>query len=160
MLIRPFSAQDEQTILDLTLTTFEPFYEGSFRPVMGEVIFSVQHGDWREEYAKTIPGLHAPGSGKYVNVGEVEGAIAGFVGWEVDVARRHGEISILAVAPGHRRANVGRKLCEHAMARMKGLGARIVEIGTGGDPFHAPARMLYESLGCTQIPVAVYFKEL
>lgn len=54
----------------------------------------------------------------------------------------------------------GRQLCEHAMASMKGLGARIVEIGTGGDPFHAPARRLYESLGCAQIPVAVYFKEL
>jgi hypothetical protein len=27
-----------------------------------------------------------------------------------------------------------------------------VEIRTGGDPFHAPARALYESLGGTQIP--------
>lgn len=160
MLIRPFAAQDEQTILDLTLATFEPFYEGSFRPMMGEVIFAVQHADWREEYARTIPGLHAPGAGKYVDVGEVDGAVAGFVSWQVDVAREHGEISILAVAPGHRRMRVGRQLCEHAMARMKDFGARIVEIGTGGDPFHAPARKLYESLGCAQIPVAVYFKEL
>nr|WP_254678916.1 GNAT family N-acetyltransferase [Arthrobacter sp. 24S4-2] len=93
-------------------------------------------------------------------MGEVEGAIAGFVSWQIDAAREHGEISILAVAPGHRRAHVGRRLCEHAMARMKDLGARIVEIGTGGDPFHGPARKLYESLGCAQIPVAVYFKEL
>jgi ribosomal protein S18 acetylase RimI-like enzyme len=160
VLIRPFSAQDEQTILDLTLTTFEPFYEGSFRPLMGEAIFAVQHADWREEYARTIPKLHAPSAGKYVDVGEAEGAVAGFVGWQVDVAREHGEISILAVDPRHRRAHVGQQLCEHAMTRMKDLGAKIVEIGTGGDPFHAPARRLYESLGCTQIPVAVYFKEL
>ncbi|MCU1531783.1 MAG: hypothetical protein JWO49_1354 [Arthrobacter sp.] len=60
----------------------------------------------------------------------------------------------------HRRSQVGRNLCEHAMSRMKDNGAKIVEIGTGGDPFHAPARALYESLGCKQIPVAVYFKEL
>jgi ribosomal protein S18 acetylase RimI-like enzyme len=160
VLIRPFSTQDEQTILDLTLTTFEPFYEGSFRPLMGEAIFAVQHADWREEYARTIPTLNDPSNGKYLDVGEAEGSVAGFVGWQVDAAREHGEISILAVDPGYRRTQVGQQLCEHAMTRMKKLGAKIVEISTGGDSFHAPARRLYERLGCTQIPVAVYFKEL
>lgn len=160
MLIRPLTGHDEQPVLDLTLETFEAFYEGSFRPLMGEVIFAVQHADWREEYARTVPGLHEPGAGKYVDVAEVEGSLAGYVSWEVDASRGHGTISILAVSRGHRRSQVGRQLCEHAMDRMKGLGAKIVEIGTGGDPFHAPARALYESLGCRQIPVAVYFKEL
>lgn len=160
MLIRPFITQDEQTVLDLTLDTFEPFYEGSFRPLMGEVIFAVQHADWREEYARPVPGLHEPGAGKYLDVAEVEGALAGYVSWEVNASRGHGEISILAVSRDHRRSQVGRQLCEHALGRMKDLGAKIVEIGTGGDPFDAPARALYESLGCREIPVAVYFKEL
>lgn len=160
MLIRPFIAQDEQPVLDLTLDTFEPFYEASFRPLMGEVIFAVQHADWRDEYARTVPGLHDPGAGKYVDVAEAEGALAGYVSWEVDASRGHGTISIIAVSRGHRRSQVGRQLCEYAMGRMKDLGAKIVEIGTGGDPFHAPARALYESLGCRKIPVAVYFKEL
>lgn len=160
MLIRPFAAHDEQPILDLTLDTFEPFYEGSFRPLMGEAIFAVQHADWREEYTRTVPGLHKPAAGKYVDVAEIEGALAGYISWEVNASRGHGTISILAVSLDHRRSQVGRHLCEHAMGRMKALGAKIVEIGTGGDPFHAPARALYERLGCRQIPVAVYFKEL
>ena len=160
MLIRPFAAPDGQPILDLTLATFEPFYEGSFRSLMGELIFAVQHGDWRKDYAEKVPFLHQPQAGKYVDVAEVDGALAGYVSWQVDLAREHGTITILAVAPVHRRDHVGRQLCEHAMARMKDLGARIVEIGTGGDAFHAPARALYENLGCIQIPVAVYFKEL
>ncbi|MFJ6853057.1 hypothetical protein ACIQM3_21460 [Streptomyces sp. NPDC091271] len=42
-----------------------------------------------------------------------------------------------------------------AFGEMRKLGAEVVEIGTGGDPFHAPARALYESLGCVHIPVAV-----
>jgi hypothetical protein len=75
MLIRPFIAQDEQTVLDLTLDTFEPFYEGSFRPLMGEVIFAVQHADWREEYARTVRRLHEPGAGKYLDVAEVAGSL-------------------------------------------------------------------------------------
>ena len=47
----------------------------------------------------------------------------------------------------------------HAIAEMKARGARMVEIGSGGDGFHAPARVLAERLGCTPYPVTVYFKE-
>ena len=43
---------------------------------------------------------------------------------------------------------------------MRAENADYVEIGTGGDTFHAPARAFYESLGCTQLPLAVYFREL
>ncbi len=42
---------------------------------------------------------------------------------------------------------VGRALCEHAMAAMRDAGVEVVELGTGGDDFHGPARALYESLG-------------
>lgn len=160
MFIRPFAATDEQPLLDLTLSVFEPFYEESFRPLMGELIFSVQHGSWREDYKSMVPGLHKPAHHQYVDVAEAEGCLAGYVGWSVEPLREHGTIGILAVAPAFRGAHVGRELCEHAMRGMKALGARIVEIGTGGDSFHAPARALYDSLGCTPIPVAVYFREL
>ncbi|QEU90176.1 hypothetical protein [Streptomyces kanamyceticus] len=40
------------------------------------------------------------------------------------------------------------------------LGAEVVEIDTGGDRFHAPARALYEALGCTPLPRTVYFRQL
>lgn len=102
MLIRSYSTHDEQPLLDLTLATFEPFYEGSFRPLMGEVIFGVQHADWREEYARAVPLLHEPGAGKYVDVAEVDGDLAGYVGWEVDASRGHGRFGHLKV-PGDRR---------------------------------------------------------
>jgi hypothetical protein len=52
-------------------------------------------------------------------------------------------------------------LCQTAFAGLRDLGAEVVTIGTGAtDPFHAPARGLYESLGCTRIDVAVYLREL
>lgn len=76
------------------------------------------------------------------------------------LARRNGTITILAVAAEHRRHHVGTALCEHAFDAMRNRGAEVVEIGTGGDPFHAPARALYERLGCTQLPVAVYYRQL
>ena len=38
---------------------------------------------------------------------------------------------------------------------------QVVSIGTGGtDAFHAPARALYESLGCVPVHVAYYLKQL
>ena len=75
-------------------------------------------------------------------------------------ARRNASLSHLAVAAGHRRHHAGTALCEHAFGEMRALGAEVVEIGTGADPFHAPARALYERLGCTQLPIAVYYREL
>jgi hypothetical protein len=46
------------------------------------------------------------------------------------------------------------------MRSMKLSGVDVVEIGTGGDPFHTAARALYESLGFTKIPLAAYLKRI
>jgi hypothetical protein len=51
-------------------------------------------------------------------------------------------------------------LLEHAFAHMKDRAVEVVSIGTGGDWFHAPARALYESVGCKPFPSVTYFKEL
>lgn len=160
MLIRPFVHPDLSRLTELTVATFRPFYEDSFRPLVGEAIFANQHGDWREDYRKQVAELHDPRQHQYLAVAEIAGRIAGYVAWKVDQARRNGSIVILAVASEHRRDHVGTGLCEHAFAEMRSLGAQVVEIGTGGDPFHAPARALYESLGCVQLPVAVYYRQL
>jgi ribosomal protein S18 acetylase RimI-like enzyme len=160
MLIRSYVHSDLSRLIELTIETFGPFYEDSFRPLVGELIFSIQHGNWRDDYRKQVAGLHDPDSCKYVAVAEEGDVLAGYVSWAVDPARRHGGITILAVAAGHRRASLGTALCEHAFAAMREQGAQMVEIGTGGDDFHAPARALYESLGCIQLPVAVYFRTL
>jgi GNAT superfamily N-acetyltransferase len=160
MLIRTYEPRDQSPILQLTIATFEPFYENYFRTLMGEVVFAHQHGAWREDYATQLENLHRPDEGKHVAVCEVDGDLTGYVAWVVAPERRHGEIDILAVSTTGRGEGVGRALCEHAFAEMKGQGVNVVEIGTGADPFHRPARALYESLGCTPLPAVVYFKEL
>ena len=160
MRIRPFVQQDLARLTELTIETFRPFYEDSFRPLVGEAVFANQHGTWRDDYRKQVAELHDPGQHKYVAVAETGDAIAGYVAWSVDPARRNGTVTILAVSAEHRRRRVGTALCEHAFGEMRTRGAEVVEIGTGGDPFHAPARALYERLGCTMLPVAVYYRQL
>lgn len=118
MPIRPYASQDQQQILDLTLATFGPFYEDSFRPLMGEVIFAVQHFDWRESYAQEVPPLHQPEAGKYVDVAEIDGAVAGYISWQINPAREHGMINILAVAPQHRRDQLARIFHRFSVVRV------------------------------------------
>lgn len=160
MLIRAFVQHDLAPLTELTIETFRPFYEDSFRPLVGEVVFANQHGNWRDDYRKQVAELHAPERHTYVAVAEAEDGIAGYVAWSVAPARRNASVTILAVSDKHRRHQVGTALCEHAFEKMRTLGAEVVEIGTGGDPFHAPARALYEALGCTPLPVAVYYRQL
>ena len=160
MLIRPFVPHDLARLTDLTIETFRPFYEDSFRPLVGEVIFANQHGTWRADYRDQVAELHDPDQHRYVAVAETDHVIAGYVAWSVAPARKNGSITHLAVDAGHRRHHVGTALCEHAFAQMRAGGAEVAEIGTGGDPFHAPARALYERLGCTLLPIAVYYREL
>lgn len=160
MRIRAFTPHDLAPLTELTIATFRPFYEDSFRPLVGEAVFAVQHGNWREDYREQMAELHAPERHRYVALAEDEDALAGYVAWSVDPTRKKGDVTILAVSARHRRHRVGTALCEHAFAQMRALGAEVVEIGTGGDGFHAPARALYEALGCTPVPLTVYFRRL
>ncbi|MEU9833497.1 GNAT family N-acetyltransferase [Streptosporangium sp. NPDC048047] len=160
MIIRPFVQHDLARLTELTIETFGPFYEDHFRPLVGEVVFATQHGTWRDDYREQVAELHDPSRHRYVALAEVDDAIVGYVAWSVDQARRNGAVTHLAVSAGHRRHHTGTALCEHAFGEMRALGAEVVEIGTGGDPFHAPARALYEKLGCTPLPVVVYYRKL
>lgn len=83
------------------------------------------------------------------------------VAWCPDTSRpAHGEIDIIAVDTAHRGAGIGTALMEHAMSQMRADGMGFVELGTGGDDFHAPARRLYESLGFYALPTAAYLRSL
>lgn len=160
MHIRSYVDADLARLIDLTIDTFGPFYEESFRPLVGDLIFTRQHGDWRGDYRRQVPGLHDPAAHKYVAVAVADDVPAGYVAWHLDTARQHATVEILAVAREHRGAGIATALCEHAFAAMRAEGSEYVEIGTGGDEFHAPARAFYESIGCLKLPVAVYFREL
>src|SRR5699024_4836768 len=51
-------------------------------------------------------------------------------------------------------------LLDHAQARAREAGMRMVMVETGDDPGHEPARRLYESAGYQRWPVARYFADL
>lgn len=149
---------DLPTVLDITLEVFGPFYERSFRSMVTPEVFEHQHGSWAEDYRRQVPALLSPDQHKYIVLAEDQGEVVGYVAWHIDADRRHGEIAIVCVREGRRRRGIGRTLCERAIDSMRDHGVEVVQIGTGGDDFHAPARRLYESLGFNLVPVAVYLR--
>ena len=160
MHVREYLQHDLERLVELTIDTFGPFYEDSFRPLVGEVVFAREHGSWRQDYRTMVPALHDPPAHQHVAVAEDDGALVGYVAWKIDPARRRGEVEILAVQPEHRRFGIGEALCEHAFGHMRQAGVDVVVIGTGGDAFHAPARALYASLGLVELPVSVFYRQL
>jgi|SRR3954468_12466672 ribosomal protein S18 acetylase RimI-like enzyme len=161
MHIRPFQDADLADVVDLAIDVFGVFFEQSFREMVSTTVFEHQHGSWADDYRRDIPALHDPAHDRHVAVAQDDAqGIAGFVAWNVDRGRRHGDIDMLAVRDSARRHGTGRALCEHAMAAMREADIDVVGVGTGGDWFHAPARALYESLGFSLVPVSVYLREL
>ena len=161
MHIRPSTPDDFDGVLALTIDTFGPFHEDIVRPLYGEVIFTNRHGRWREDYREQVCAQHDPAKDRFAVVADDDDQLAGYIAWHAETEKRYGEIDTLVVRDGHRGRGLGTTLCEVAFAGLRDRGAEVVTIGTGAtDSFHAPARALYESLGCTRIDVAVYLREL
>ena len=160
MTIRTMTQSDLPALVDLTIETFRPFYEGYVHDLMGDEIFEHQHGDWEQDYRDEVPTLHDPSAGRHVRVCEADGTVVGYVAWKVGPKPHHGEIYLLAVSSGSRGEQVGRRLCDVAIAAMRDSGVHVVGIGTGDDDFHRAARGLYESLGFVKIPIAGYLKRI
>ena len=67
---------------------------------------------------------------------------------------------MIAVDPDYQDKGIGLTLVNFAVDRIAGLGLPLAEIGTGGDPGHAPARHVYEKAGFTPVPLVRYYKAL
>ena len=160
MEIRPCVDSDIPALIDLTIRTFRPFFEGYVRPLLGDELFAHQHGRWELDYQHEVPALHDPPTGRQAAVAETDGAVAGYVAWRPGERPMSGEIQMLAVSREYRHEGIGRALCLHAIEAMKSSGVEVVGIATGDDAFHASARALYESLGFTKIPIAGYLKKV
>lgn len=160
MHIRPYRPSDHNQVLALTCNTFQPFYEDSFPALMDhdQPLVAHQHGQWREDYARQLPALlDGDGHGLVAVEGD---QVVGHLIWRPDGRRDHAHIEILAVAPTARRQGIAESLMTRAMDDMRADGRGFVELGTGGDDFHAPARRLYEQLGFRAVPVMVYLRQL
>jgi ribosomal protein S18 acetylase RimI-like enzyme len=159
--IRALRPDDIDVVVEFSLRAWQPVFE-SFRQVMGAEVFRRVYPDWKTIQAEVVASS-CRAEGNRVWVAETDGRPVGYTVVVVHPINREtesGEIYMLAVDPDYQQRGIGHALVSFAVDRITELGIPLAEIGTGGDPGHAPARRLYERAGFTPVPLVRYFKAL
>jgi ribosomal protein S18 acetylase RimI-like enzyme len=159
VVVRELGPDDVELIVEIALAAWEPIFR-YYRQEMGEELFHALHPDWQVEKARQVEGACLPGSGARVCVAEQEGQVVGFATY---YANRSGvgEIGNNAVLPERQGQGIGTQMYGYVMAQLRALGMRYVQVSTGGDPAHAPARGAYRKAGFQiALPGVDYYREL
>jgi len=157
--IQPYSTEHRQALLDLSVRAWAPVFPLTRRTVPAFVYDSFYPNGWQARQTADMATVldEEPDNVDMALDGTV---VAGWVCTRLHPEDCMGEVYVLAVEPGHQRRGVGAALLDHAFARARKAGMRMMMVETGDDPGHAPARAVYESIGFERWPVARYFKEL
>jgi ribosomal protein S18 acetylase RimI-like enzyme len=158
MKIHPYTEAHRDAVVDLSLRAWAPVF-ASLEQVLEPAVYADFYPDgWQASQKQSVE--ETCGSDEtHVWVAEESGAVAGFVAVKLH-SETFGEICMIAVDPIHQRKGIALKLTDFAVGWMKGRGATVAMVDTGGDPGHAPARRTYEKAGFRLLPVSRYFKKL
>jgi GNAT superfamily N-acetyltransferase len=159
LFIRPVRDEDVEALEELAVLAWAPVF-ASVRNVLGPEIDAILHPDWRQRQREEMRRCCSEMPGVIALVAEVDGAVAGFIAYELDHDTLRGVVDLLAVHPDYQNRGIGTELNRIAIERMREAGMRIAIVGTGGDPGHAPARRTYEKAGYTLFPIAHYYQAL
>jgi ribosomal protein S18 acetylase RimI-like enzyme len=161
MFLRTFRTGDLETLIDLTVRAFEPVQNG-IRQQLGDELFARQNGQWRQDYRDTLVELTGPGNQQRFLVADLDGTPAGYAAWSTHPgpAGPQGEITLLAVDPGHQRTGLGRALIDAACEAMRAAGCVVAWASTGGDEAHTSARAACATAGFTPLPTVFYSRVL
>lgn len=147
-------------VVELSLRAWVSVYE-SLRQVLGDPIFSRLHDpDWRAVQAEAVRSS-CTSEDRDVFVAVADDRPVGFAAVALNAFHeRMGVVDIIAVDPGYQRRGIATQLMSRSIDHMRDRGMDIAAVGTGGDPGHAPARAVYETLGFTALPGVRYLKLL
>jgi ribosomal protein S18 acetylase RimI-like enzyme len=163
VIIRTLSAADIDAVAEFSVRAWRPVFE-SFMQVMGPDIFRLLYPHWEAGQAAAVRDACQDEKNRTWVAEALEGQAPRPVGFVVvtvhDDSPRRGEIYMVAVDPGYQDRGIGLELVNFAVDRITVLGLPLAEIGTGGDPGHAPARHVYEKAGFTPVPLVRYYKAL
>ena len=157
--MRPLRDDDVEELVRLSLLAWVPVFD-SFEHILGPRIFPIIYPDWRKEQKEGVEMVCNDGEKTIVWVAEVDGAVVGFVAYELRHKDKTGEIFFFSFHPDYQNHGIGTALNDLALEKMKASGMRMAVVGTGGDPGHAPARRSYEKVGYTGLPLVRYYKDL
>jgi GNAT superfamily N-acetyltransferase len=157
--IRPYSEQDLEAIVELSLLAWEPVFN-AWKRILGPRLYPIAiYPDWRKSQKEVVEKACAD---EEINtwVAVVDGSVVGFVAYELNKESKTGEVRLLAVHPENQNHGIGTELNMFALQKLKDSGMKLAVVGTGGDEGHAPARRSYEKAGYTALPLVRYYRDL
>ena len=157
-LIRPQLDSDIAAIVAFSLRAWQPVFE-SVASVLGPRLNRLVYPDWAAGQARAVEEVCRDES-MTVWVAEVGARPAGFVAVVFRDNPPSAEIEMIAVDPDQQNQGIGSALLDYVFDWLGAAGVTLVQLGTGGDPGHAPARHTYEKAGFTAFPLVRYYKEL
>ncbi|MBA2726032.1 MAG: GNAT family N-acetyltransferase [Actinobacteria bacterium] len=137
MRIRGFQASDLPHLINLTIESFRPLFERDLPDLIGQEVFSHDHGDWKNDYRQEVATIHNPKDGSFVTLAEDENRIVGYVCWQVRQGGS-GRLEMVAVHPAAQRRGIGNALCRDALDRLRERGRRCSMSGPGATRFMRP----------------------
>jgi len=155
--IRRLTPADVPVVVEFALRAWAPVFE-SFERILGAELYRQVYPDWLRSQAAAITTVCGDDSAD-VWVADWEGRAVGFVAILIAPDRSSAEIDMIAVDPAHQRRGLGADLLDHALDRARAAGVPLLQIATGGDPGHAPARRAYERAGFTALPLVRYYRK-
>jgi ribosomal protein S18 acetylase RimI-like enzyme len=157
--IRPMCDDDIEALVQLSLLAWAPVFP-SFEHTLGDKIYAMIWPDWRASQKEAVEKVCRDGEKTTVWVADADGAVAGYLAYQLRLEDKTAEVIFLAVHPQYQNRGIGTALNTFALERMKESGVTLAKVDTGGDPSHAPARRSYEKAGYTPLPLVRYFKAL
>jgi GNAT superfamily N-acetyltransferase len=145
-------------IVALSLRAWQRVFESMAR-VLGPRLNRLVYPNWAAGQARAVEEV-CRDEDMTVWVAEVDARPAGFVAVALRSDPDSAEIEMIAVGPDQQNRGVGSALLACAFDWISAAGVALVQLGTGGDPGHAPARHTYEKAGFTPLPLVRYYKEL
>lgn len=157
--IRPFRITDIDRVLEISALAWAPIFE-SFRHILGDSLFAIVNPDHRESQLRGIAAVCKGKDEWNTWIAELDSMVVGFVTFKLDHTTKIGILGYNAVHPEHQNMGIAAKMYELALGKLKDGGMIAANVGTGGDPSHAPARRAYEKVGFTGLPLVNYYKKL
>jgi ribosomal protein S18 acetylase RimI-like enzyme len=156
--IRPQLDADIAAIVAFSLRAWQPVFE-SMAGVLGPRLNRLVYPDWAAGQARAVEEVCRDET-MTVWVAEASARPVGFVAVAFRSDPDSAEIEMIAVDPDQQNRGIGSALLACTFDQISAAGVKLVQLGTGGDPGHAPARRTYEKAGFTPLPLARYYKEL
>jgi ribosomal protein S18 acetylase RimI-like enzyme len=157
--IRPYSEEDLEAILQLSLLAWEPVF-AAWKRILGPKLYPIAiYPDWRKSQRDVV---EKACTNEKINtwVAVVDGKVVGFVAYVLNDETKTGEVQLLAVHPEFQNNGIGTELNTFVLRKLEDGGMKLAVVGTGGDEGHAPARRSYEKAGYTALPLVRYYKDL